>query len=242
MEVTNELKQKVFDKPNIGGDNIYDYILRIFVGDDEYRPWINNPFYINELAFSTDSHLMVFFDKNLATDIKPIDDKQNAKVMDVINIPRDLEFTIPIEKLKENLLLCEFIPEKRRTGKYVNCDVCGGEGEVEWEFHHNSQSFNRDFDCPVCDGSGHSEEPITSPTGNATFEQYQRALIYKSHLDCRYLHKLHQLANLLNATEVTLISQAGPNKPSLFKIGDVSLIIMPMIFDEKEPIVFKINH
>lgn len=237
-EITVEQKESVFNKPLIEG-NIYDFILKMFCSEDEtHRVWMNKPFQYQNKAIATDAHVMVIMGLELVSDLPPATEDTPKSIDSLINLEKNLNFEIPLDILKEGLMKFDFAPELKQSGKYINCKECDGEGEVEWEY----ESYRSDFDCPVCDGSGYSSEPITYHTGNFDLAKYQKAKIIDCALDPIYLLLLYKTALILGEEKITLISQVAHNKSNLFRIGNIEALVMPLLTEKDEEFIFSLTN
>ena len=74
--------------------------------------------------------------------------------------------TFTLQSLKEALASCPQVEEEIVVQPAVECKDCEGYGEVEWEYTDNDgYVHSKDFECPICHGTGYSQDKITKKTG-----------------------------------------------------------------------------
>lgn len=202
-------------------ENKTENIIKSFLRNDNYRPILNKPFEINGKIYATDSYCLIRVDKDKCDFIlEPHDTPPNCESV----VPSE-NINILIDVAKNDFEQYKTEDETSEIGDDIECDTCNGFGEVEWEFEH----YTRDFDCPVCEGSGYSAESRTVKTGNKTYDNYF-VKVRNTYLDIHKFDKLLQVKELLNEP-IYLIHESEPNKPVLFRVGIFEILIMPMIYN-----------
>jgi hypothetical protein len=215
----------------------YDEVLNMFIGDDELRPWMQKSFEYNGFAMATDAHSMIVIDRKLAGEVPASDYKQLDKVFSII--PTDININ-RVFALSELYLAIEKAPlkdEYETTGKYVECSECDGEGYVEWEYKH----YTDEKECPVCNGDGAESRPKSKKTGKQIPDELATIKINNSGFSIRYIKKLVATCEALGEMQINLLHMAAPNKASLFQIGEVRVLLMPVICDKETKIYHTIN-
>lgn len=230
-------KKKFATQEQINSNN-YLKILSLCCLDnsdsDERIEWLKEPFSIGDNIYSTNKYVMVYFNKSntLPADftIDNLTEERSSRVIKLVPEVNDEKYVITIDQINTALSFCIPIPEYETVGRDVICSECSGEGYVEWHYEGKKNGkYSKEFECPVCGGEGLSSKTKKVPTGGNTFsanELVKFGKCYFSSLNTNYIKKI---AELLGEKEVYLISQKSHDGASLFRIGDVSLIIMPLI-------------
>ena len=204
---------------------VYGDVLNLYIGNDEYRNWLCEPFFIGDLAIATNAHEMVFFDKKLVE--KELNFCGNANPQIVSNnIPkqRNQDFKLNIEEIESCLKNIPLVDIFKEDGEDIKCSECGGDGEVEWEY----ESWTKDFECPKCDGDGYESESRKVPTGEFEIDGVNLIDVKNSRFSVKMIERLLQVSRLLKENEITLVFQEGENMANVFKIGKVEILCMPM--------------
>ena len=197
----------------------------LFYHKEHDEPRLQNPFEQNGKFYATDRYVLIrcdsidfeFKNEYVAPTVEPLIPKPNRR--ELIDF-RQVDF----EKYKT-------IDELSKVGEDVICSDCNGDGEVEWEY----EGYTREFECPVCDGSGYSSECKYLPTGvkivgNATIK------LYDALLDIKYFYKLKELQELTGC-DVYLVNYTFPTKAILFSCGEFEVIIMPLTYNGDNDII-----
>jgi predicted nucleic-acid-binding Zn-ribbon protein len=204
---------------------VYVNVLNVFTGKDELRPWIEKPFFIDNLAIATDCHQLIFFDKKLVAIELPLCENQNPQLI-LNNIPeqRNCNFKLNIDEIENCFKTAPITDVLKTVGEDIKCSECGGDGEVEWEY----ESWTKDFECPKCDGDGYESESRQIPTGEKELDKTSLVDVKNSRFSIKMIERLLKVKNLLSETEITLVFQEGENMANVFRIGKVEILCMPM--------------
>lgn len=204
---------------------VYGDVLNLYIGKDEYRNWLCEPFFIGNLAIATNAHELVFFDKNLSEKELNICGNENPQLI-LNNIPkqRNQDYKLNIEEIETYLRNAPKVDVLKTVGKDVKCTECDGDGQVEWEY----ENWTKDFDCPKCDGDGYESESRQIPTGEFEIDGLSLVDVKNSRFSIKMIERLLKVKNLLSETEITLVFQEAENMANVFKIGKVEILCMPM--------------
>lgn len=193
-------------------------IFSLFVGWDDCRPFVEAPFEINGKIYATDLSILIRTDKANC----------NFQVDNKHELP-DVEFSMPNPNTNEFVSFSSNEFEKFKTadeyeyrGKNIECNDCGGQGQVEW----NYKKHERLFECPECNGSGFSEERQGRETGRKTFNNSIVKLIDK-YFHIKLFYKIFQVASMTRES-IWLTYYSEETNQALFKVGDFEILIMPM--------------
>ncbi len=102
----------------------------------------------------------------------------------------------------------------------IDCDACGGCGEVYFDFYHNGKSYEVEADCPVCDGVIYkkSDKPATKDFKDGQFIKIGDMCFYPQRVK-----ELVAVASIIGE-DVLVVSQYG--NATMFKIGDDVYFLM----------------
>ena len=182
-------------------------ILNLFVGNDKYRPALNQAFKQGDMVCATDAITLITIPISLIGLRYPYQDKPD--VSSVLNIRKECHEIIELSWLKE---LYDDVPMINETYK---CDACAGTGMVDYEFCF-------DDIIPVCRGNGHlgeTEEMIKYP-------QYDIDIHGNPFKSGRVL-KMINLMKLIDITSCVLVSNPS-SEPNLFRFENgINVILMP---------------
>ena len=132
--------------------NKYDKTLQRFVGGGGVLT--EHPFAVGDYICGTDTHIAVRIDKSLC------EGEYMENKIDLDRVFQCCEKTkkeISLDTLKE---LLKSIPRVETLTK-VQCEECGGEGEVEWVYEAtDGERYTEDHDCPVCNGRGYHDTEV----------------------------------------------------------------------------------
>lgn len=204
---------------------VYEDVLNLYIGNDEYRNWIFEPFFIGNLAIAMNAHELVFFDKNLSEKELNVCGNENPQLI-LNNIPeqRNQDYKLNIEEIETYLKNAPKVDVLKTVGKDVKCTECDGDGQVEWEY----ENWTKDFDCPKCDGDGYESESRQIPTGEFEIDGLSLVDVKNSRFSIKMIERLLKVKDLLLETEITLVFQEAENMANIFKIGKVEILCMPM--------------
>lgn len=210
----------------------YATILNMFKSDDDIRQHFLKPFVINDFAIATDANCMVFFDKNLCPGIEPFTGKDANGIIGVIPTERNVDFNITVETLQEAIntspLVDEFLLEEKRK----KCDACDGDGEVEYKFSHGRKYHTLECECPECYGEGEIIGEVKTPTGKQVIDLDGFIKIRFSTFSIRNMLRIIEVAKILKQDVITLTYMVKEFSPSIFKIGNVEILVMPIITND----------
>ncbi len=102
------------------------------------------------------------------------------------------------------------------------CDVCNGDGEVEWEY----DTYTSYHDCPKCDGAGEIGNPVK--TGRKTLSESCHIKIHESRIKIKYAKMLADIQQEIGGNLV-LLNETNGTAPLLFSIGKAEILVMPVV-------------
>lgn len=209
-------------KPMLGDG--YLNALKLHQGNDDLRPWMTKPFYIQDFAYATDAHSMIWLEKKLVEGLEICENERPTNVTGIIPESRNENLILDVEKIKEAISKIELVDDYDTIGENVKCSECDGDGEVEWEY----ESWTKDMDCPKCDGEGFESSDKQVLNGKKVIDKGYQINIKQSRFSVEMILKLLKTQELLKAKEIVLVYQIRPYSSSVFRIGEAEVLCMPM--------------
>ena len=213
-------------------------IFRMYCSTDEILHAMLNPFEIEGIVCATDACQMIFTEKE-NIDFEVVN-PAGIKLPSANNIipPIVCRELLDLSKIDFEALKTE--PEYRVIKEEKTCAGCDGGGEVEWEYSCGLNTYYKDFECPVCEGSGISEPEYKELTGNKCFgEKYITINAVTFHIS--FIHNLKLVSDFVNEKVYLLSSPTEQRKGYLFEIGKLKVLVMPIIGAEQEDVLLAIN-
>ena len=197
-------------------------IFRLFCAENELREVMKNPFHDENgrSVTATNGYCLIRCDKELV-DFE-VNNTFKAYNSDEVFQPFNLSKVINIDE-------SVFEPYKttkefKRVGEDVVCRECKGEGEVMWEY----ERWEREFECPLCEGSGCESEKKSVPTGRMIVGFNQIIKFGDAYFNYGVFSKLIEAQKLIGS-EIVLLNTPIAQKAACFKIGVYEILIMPTI-------------
>lgn len=182
------------------------------------NPVMQLPFEINGKIYATDSYTLIRCNKS------DCDFEINNPYT-----PPNCERVMPLAEIEKVLSIDKSTFEQYKVDVYIDedveCDICNGYGEVEWEF----QGYTKEDECPACDGSGSKTKIKSVKTGKKIFGNFHVKL-NETYFTINIFYKLIQARDFLGG-EITLLYQANSKSAVLFKVGFCEILLMPYNFD-----------
>lgn len=212
----------------------YKALFQMFVSDDLLRPAICRPFKRNGSYYAVDAFSMIILPVEKADlDIQEYPD--SVSVEKVIPKDKTCEIKINIADL-ERQMIPDLIDETGIIGKDVKCEECDAEGIVEWEYSDNKgRTYYKEKECPICLGSGYSEESRTKPTGRKIPDPMKRFEMLGSYFYDKQIRRFVEACKMIGVETVTKTAgtEIGPN---IFQAGDFTIAVMPCAVYEYEKV------
>jgi Zn finger protein HypA/HybF involved in hydrogenase expression len=213
--------------------NNYLEILNLFVTKDELRPPMTKPNIGDKYASSTDAHSLVFFDKNLLP--SDINFQTIGKYPDIsifVNVEENLNNLLSIDKINSTLEKCPLIEDFDEEEKEDTCDECNGSGEVEVTYEDKKlKDHDIDVECPICEGHGKCTVTIEKPNGKMVRNNEYYVQCGNSFMSIYLIERLLKVSELL-CEEIFLVNQITESQFSVFRIGKVKVLLMPLMRNE----------
>ena len=120
--------------------------------------------------------------------------------------------------------------QRMKISDDIECGLCHGEGTLEEDYWHKGKQYTAEFDCPVCEGSGHEEEGKYVNTGNKTFDKLSIVVFKGQQYDMNLFYKLIQVQKIIQS-EIILTVKPSADIAAMFRIGDFEILMMPTSTD-----------
>jgi hypothetical protein len=115
----------------------------------------------------------------------------------------------------------------------VACTECNETGTVDWTYSGKTQTHNKEYNCPICDGSGNEVEAKFVDTDQKTFATMDH--IHFEYCDKHQFFRAHNFDKIFQVFNHTggnleIGSYAGNNKGLSFCVKDCfEIILMPIV-------------
>lgn len=202
--------------------------LYVSEASSAYKEWLKHP-NINSLdgkVWATDGHAALIVPVALAGGDYP---KREMKTE--IPVPAEEQRTITIAQIEEAVAKCDK-EEVMEDVKEV-CPECSGEGVVEWEYDAttNRETYDKEFECPVCDGDGY----IWNEKPSGKFEPSRKCAISigAGLFTAWQIDRIAKTMRMIGADTITVVSEPTKSGALLLHTGDVEILQMPVFEPDK---------
>lgn len=202
-------------------------VFQYFCTDYDVRDFMKTPFYSDRYVYATDGIIAVRV-KEGDCDFK-VENNPEIKYPDVSLVFNDLHYEKCRQRVHEttsHLEQYKTADEEIETGQDVECKVCDGEGEVLWEFDR----YEKEDKCPVCFGTGFSEQTKMKKTGFKTYDS-QVVHIHNAYVRLSYLAKIVLAAEKMKEP-LFITAYNKSNNPIFFQFGSIEAVLMPIMYDQ----------
>ena len=202
-----------------------------FVSKDEMRGWMKESFNVADKTVSTNGWALIATPK-----IDEYEDK-TEKVKTVYPMPKLFDQQITIEELKNKLNTVPLVDCYDEIEK--ECDACNGSGYVDFTFDYGLKEYELGGDCPVCDGEGITQKKSDKPKGKKEYDYNKYGRIGNSVFNIHRIEELIFIAETIEENIIHVLNQKEFNS-SLFQIGEVEIIMMPMAGIDETEVAFNV--
>lgn len=207
-------------------NEVYRSILELVINKSEMRQWMLNPVNAFGKTHATDGYSIVSVPE--IGKFENVEEKFKNVYPIVPNIRKVYSFS-ELKSALDKMPRIDLYDEVK-----TKCDACNGEGEVDFEFSHKGTDYTTEGTCPVCDGDGVIMAESDIPNGKTDYNYDYCVKIGISGIHIKRILLLISIAELVGSDSIELLNQTEPQKPSLFKIGDIEIITMPCVVTENE--------
>lgn len=213
-------------------NSTYDSILKLYVSGDDNIVY-SKPFIVDDIVCATNLYELVYFDKSLS-DVTTVCDKDLSKnIKIIIDKKENMSFDLDIDVIGTALKNVPLVDVMKRVGEDVTCSECGGDGIVEWEY----STWRKEMDCPKCKGDGYQECSSLVKSGEMVADKKYLFKIKNSRFSAESIERLLKVKNILNETKITMVYQDMNTDKSIFRIGTVTIVCMPILETEDDIII-----
>lgn len=180
-----------------------------------------NPIKQREYVFATDGNILIKINESDIEGEYVSSDKPNAE--SVLIETRNSK-TLSIGFIDKLLSDVEKVEEVKYIGEDVECKECNGEGTVLWEY----MSYTKEFDCPVCNGTGYESYKKEVPTGRMIPDPWEALPIFGKIFRVKYLSVLKRTMEIMNLSEIEMRYNDISLEASIFCFGEnTEVLLMP---------------
>lgn len=196
------------------------------------RPVMCAPFVVDDYTYATDSYTLIRCKSELID--FDFENKHEPLNLEGIINPENTNEPIPINNFDWETY--KNTNEMIDSGEDVECGHCNAQGICDDTVYYKSKIYDIEYECPVCHGSGYEEETKQIPTGEKTFQPTALIALKDSKFYANKFYRLKQVSDLFNLP-VVLIYYIAKNKASMFRIGNLEILIMPCSIDNNDDVI-----
>ena len=206
--------------------NVFLTLLNRFKSNDDYRDWMAKPFNVGNKTVSTNGYILI------STPLQEGFEDLSNKTKGVYPMDFNLDMKILVSELKQKLNDFPKVDCFDKEEKEKECDACDGSGEVSFVFSYDFEDYETEEECPVCKGCGFINKISKIPNGKKELDYNKFFGIGNSVFNVARIEELLEVAETLEADEITLVNQTQQNRTSLFKIKEVEVLLMPTMCND----------
>jgi len=178
-------------------------ILELYCGDNPLRKNLHQPFQQGDHVFASDGHTLIRVPASRVPVQYAIQDKPSNIAANHFR-PADIATPVTLKELTERIDEVPKIPEMEDIGECLPCSECDGDGQVVWEYRH----WEKEFDCPECDGTGYSDEATFKETGKTVPDMNHTITLHGFKFKAEYIIRLSLTMLLLKTDAATMKSHS----------------------------------
>lgn len=208
-----------------------DFLLNLFTGKDETKPFFLFPNLSNGIVYATDLHSLISIPENELD----LDYGTNEKYPNTQKTIDDFEKN-ELKSIKVNVfdLAKELTKARIEVDKdSIKCEDCNGEGTVNFKYQDKKgKKHYIGNDCPVCDGEGIVEKESKFARINLFIEDYDKKPYIKIN-DLNFhpfqLFRLFMVASLKRFDEFEIFYNPNSYGCVMSYFGNIKVMIMLMM-------------
>lgn len=195
----------------------YDKVFKLFIGDNEHRPDMHQPFKRAGMYFATDAYSMIFMPDDGSL---PYEEQNKPLAEKVIPKKSNITQSILISKLEEQLVP-EIINETEEHVVSEKCTECNGTG---WVRHSEGKDV-----CDMCE-DGIYKYSVDELTGRKIANPHKDFKMLGVGFKYAQISRLIEACKLMEVDQITWMYKAKEGG-NLFECGNVKILIMPSILE-----------
>ena len=204
----------------------YEEVFKLFVHPQTDWPTVfQQPFKQGNIYCATDARSLIF----LPIEKADLPFKEQKRPNATAIIPQDVIFNdeINLPELYDKLIP-EMIDEEIIKESEKECKECDENGEVQFKYLGNLRTHYMYAGCPVCNGSGIIEKEITEKTGRKIPNPNKKYKMFGVAFSYEQLSRLLTACKMMGLDKITR-TYGTERTGNLFKCGDASILIQPMV-------------
>lgn len=192
--------------------------LKLFVGNDELRPLLNQAFKQDGYYYSTDAHSMMRVDGSFDLEISEQDKPNAGAVIKQAKTHEPIE--IIISELDAHLTeITPKVPDEK------DCYACNGVGYEECDLGH-------EHECDICNGDG---SQVIDPIKMVT-DKWAKYKFFNGVMARTQIIKVINACKILGIEKINKISGEG-NRQYQFSADNILFLCMPVINDTTDEVI-----
>ena len=195
----------------------YKKAFELFIGKDQFRPMMHQPFKQQGFYFATDGMGLIY----VPTTEVELNYQEQDKPSCFLILPKkeDLKIEINVNDIEARFTV-ELIDEIVVKTKEVKCKECDGDGSVECDLGH-------DHECSECDGTGEIESEIKEATGNKIPNPDKPFIMFGVAFAYWQLKRLIDTCKVLGVEQI-IKTNGSATQGNVFNLGKINVMIMPL--------------
>ena len=221
-------------------------VLGMFCGDYALKEleWEKTPFLNTRLdqVWATDGHAVMMVPKGLVS----VDAVKDDLSLPWLHLACDWKegIKVPVSRITAAIAACPTEDEMTVGVPEETCPECDGTGEVTWSYsalHGDQHFYDREFECPVCCGSGVIVKEVRRPTGRKVPVKGAALHIRTADYAVYQMQRIVRASEMLGVEEIRIlhIPTRGPGALDGLMLGfseDIRVFVMPCIPDDQDKV------
>ena len=220
MKIKNE--KEIFD---LYLTSMRECLQKPFIQENDDRVW------------TSEGHIVIMVNKKCVSgEYKSLDIGSKLPVRDY-----NCDFPLSISDLQDALDRCPQEDEVIITKKEVKCTECDGYGEVDADYHADSDGkyYTISGTCPICDGEGTIEEEEREPTGKKIPQGDSNIKLGKGIFRWHYFRTIIKTCEMLDIKQIRLVRTHETEMSILELSKDIHIGFMPMYVEDEDGVEIK---
>lgn len=226
--------------------NKIDYnTLKKFCADGPFGD--SEPFVVENNVCATDRFILIMADKSVCDDKMGINNPYPPGInINIFSENLSEQYTISLNDITESISKVTTVDERKRVKvktKYEECEACWGSGIVYADATFRGNTYDLEFECPICGGSG--EVPVSKDfvpleddskdfktfkyvkTGRKIIDENKLISIGKGIYKAYYVDNVREVMSILNfeTAIVRFNNKSSEGGIITFEFGNVKIAI-----------------
>lgn len=188
-------------------------------------------------VWATEGHIVIMVNQKCVSG----EYKTNNIGSDLPTRDYNCDFPLSISDLQDAIDRCPKEDEVIITKKEVKCTECDGYGEVDADYHaeSNGKYYTISGTCPICDGEGTIEKEEREPTGNMIPKENSNIELGKGIFRWYRIRTIIKTCKMLDIKQIRLVRTHETEMSILELSKDIHIALMPMYVSDIEGVEIK---